>query len=148
MRQETVIPPWSHNPQAVLTPDGTWVIYTLGPGFGRKPEVDCNSPLPTNPIANGANGANGATGANGANGANGTNSRTNTEEAEDAEVPTPAITGVNFTIHTSSSPHGPWTSTTFTPVGWNRSWTLQNPGNWNPAPVIAADGSVRILLYL
>ena len=136
MRQETVIPPWSHNPQAVLTPDGTWVIYTLGPGFGRKPEVDCNSPLPTNPIANGANG---------------TNSRTNTEdaeEAEEAEVPTPAITGVNFTIHTSSSPHGPWTSATFTPVGWNRSWTLQNPGNWNPAPVIAADGSVRILLYL
>ena len=123
MRQETVIPPWSHNPQAVLAPDGTWVIYTLGPGFGRKPEVDCNNPFPTH-------------------GANGTKSRTNTDEAE---VPGPAITGVNFTIHTSSSPCGPWTSTTFTPVGWNSSWTLQNPGNWNPAPVIAADGSVRIL---
>ena len=39
-------------------------------------------------------------------------------------VPPPAAT-VNFTIHSASSPHGPWTATTMEVPGWNSSWTLQ-----------------------
>ena len=41
VRQGIAIPPWSHNPQAVRAPDGTYVIYTLGPGFGLKKERNC-----------------------------------------------------------------------------------------------------------
>ena len=111
VRQEVTIPPWSHNPQAVVAPDGTWVIFTLGPGFGQKPQVDCDSPLAAD------------------------------------HSPAPDGVGVNFTLHSAPSPHGPWVSTTLSPIGWNASWTLQNPGNWNPAPVFLGDGSIRVMAH-
>eukprot|EP01047_Picozoa_sp_COSAG01_P110520 COSAG01_NODE_39341_length_477_cov_7.809524_2_plen_36_part_01 len=32
--------------------------------------------------------------------------------------------------------------------GWtNLSWTLQTPGNWNPAPTVQPDGSVRVMAH-
>ena len=42
VRQGVSIPPWSHNPEAIRTPDGQYVIYTLGPGFGLKKEQNCS----------------------------------------------------------------------------------------------------------
>ena len=43
VRQAIAIPPWSHNPDAVRAPDGTWVIFTLGPGMGKTHEKNCSS---------------------------------------------------------------------------------------------------------
>ena len=32
--------------------------------------------------------------------------------------------------------------------GWtNLSWTLQTPGNWNPAPVALPGGGVRVMAH-
>ena len=31
--QFQVIPPWAHNPEAILTPDNEVVLYTLGDGI-------------------------------------------------------------------------------------------------------------------
>lgn len=40
--QFQVIPPWAHNPEAILTADGHVVIYTLGDGIPlHGPEVGC-----------------------------------------------------------------------------------------------------------
>lgn len=114
VRQGVAIPPWSHNPQAVIAPDGTWVIFTLGPGLGHTKEVDCEH----TPAA--------------------------TAAATGMQAP---VGPVNFTLHTAPSPTGPWTATTLSPIGWNDSWTLQNPGNWNPAPVFLADGSLRVMAH-
>ena len=41
------IPPWSHNPEAILTADGTYVIFTLGPGTDSGEEI-CFSVQPFN----------------------------------------------------------------------------------------------------
>eukprot|EP00658_Telonema_sp_P-2_P030410 TRINITY_DN22967_c0_g1_i5.p1 TRINITY_DN22967_c0_g1~~TRINITY_DN22967_c0_g1_i5.p1 ORF type:complete len:361 (+),score=32.61 TRINITY_DN22967_c0_g1_i5:279-1361(+) len=112
VRQAVAVPPWSHNPQAVIAPDGTWVIFTLGPGFGQKPQVNCSQPT-----------------------------------VEPADLDHSDIQGVNFTVHYAASPRGPWTPLTFTPSGWDSNWTLQNPGNWNPAPVFGEDGSIRIMAH-
>ena len=120
-REGIAIPPWSHNPEAVLAPDGTWVIYTLGPGFHEKKEVNCSHGVPPAEV-----------------------------EVVGAPSTRPAgdFISVNFTIHTSKSTKGPWTATTMVVDHWNSSWTLQNPGNWNPAPVIDADdGSVRVMAH-
>lgn len=127
-RQGIAIVPWSHNPEAVLAPDGTWVIYTLGPGLSRKPEINCTAGAPPDE----------ATDAD--------------AEAADAtprarERPAGGFISVNFTIHTSKSTKGPWEATTMVVDDWNASWTLEEPGNWNPAPVIQADGSVRVMAH-
>ena len=41
VRQAIAIPPWSHNPEAIHTPDGKFVIFTLGPGKGKTVEKNC-----------------------------------------------------------------------------------------------------------
>ena len=51
---------------------------------------------------------------------------------------------VNFTVHSASSPLGPWSATTMVIQGWNTSWNL---GNWNPAPAMLPDGSVRVMAH-
>jgi len=114
VRHGIEIPPWSHNPQAIRTADGTWVIYTLGPGLGHQKEVNCDKSSPT---------------------------------ADPPPQQAAAVGPVNFTMHSAASPHGPWTATTLSPRGWNASWTMQTPGNWNPAPVLLEDGSVRVMAH-
>jgi hypothetical protein len=42
VRQAIAIPPWSHNPAAIHTPDGKFVIFTLGPGKGKTHEKNCS----------------------------------------------------------------------------------------------------------
>jgi hypothetical protein len=129
VRQDLVIPPWSHNPQAVVAPDGTWVIFTLGPGFGRRAQANCTRDR---------------------------GQRAKVKDSEEAEEQRTAFAAhaagsslapVNFTVHSAPGPQGPWTPHTFSPVGWNVSWSLQNPGNWNPAPVFLPDGSLRVMAH-
>lgn len=36
IRQNLATPPWTHNPETVRAPDGTWVLYTLGAGTGSS----------------------------------------------------------------------------------------------------------------
>jgi hypothetical protein len=43
---QLAIPPWSHNPEVVHTPDGKFVIYTLGPGKGKTHEKNCTTATP------------------------------------------------------------------------------------------------------
>ncbi len=119
VRQDVVIPPWSHNPQAVVAPDGTWVIFTLGPGFGKRVQANCT---------------------HGKDEAEANEQKTSVAHAVGSSL-------VNFTVHSAPRPQGPWKSHTFFPVGWNTSWSLQNPGNWNPAPVFLPDGSLRVMAH-
>lgn len=48
--QFQIIKPWAHNPEAILTADGTVVIYTLGNGIPlHGPEYRCDGPPPPPP---------------------------------------------------------------------------------------------------
>lgn len=38
--QDVALPPWHHNPQVMLHPDGTWLIYTIGT-VGVPPQHSC-----------------------------------------------------------------------------------------------------------
>jgi len=116
VRQALAIPPWSHNPEAILTPDGTYVIYTLGPGKGLTHEVNCTK-------RDGDRGED--------------RSATAADEPQPPQqqpspgetAPPPAGKGlVNFTVHSAPSPHGPWTATTMQVYNWNSTWDLQTPG--------------------
>ena len=123
VRQNVAIPPWSHNPEAVLAPDGTWVIYTLGPGFGKKPQTNCTP------------------------GASTTTAVTVTADEIAADKEEDGAITANFTLHYAKSPEGPWSAKTMIVEDWNASWTMQNPGNWNPAPVVLADGRVQVMAH-
>jgi hypothetical protein len=43
------LPPWAHNPQISVAPDGTWLLYFVG-GWYTKQEnwANCSSPFPDN----------------------------------------------------------------------------------------------------
>lgn len=88
VRQGIAIPPWSHNPEAIVTPDGTWVIYTLGPGLGHTVEKKCvatahaDDQLPPATIG-----------------------RHSLDVNSNQPVNTNNVT-VNFTVHSASSPQG------------------------------------------
>ena len=93
VRQSLAIPPWSHNPEAILTADGTYVIFTLGPGKGLTHEVNCTrdgSVLVAGLMAD-----------------------QHTEwQQQHTDVREAGAGLVNFTVHSAPSPHGPWTATT------------------------------------
>ena len=130
VRQAIAIPPWSHNPEAIHTPDGKFVIFTLGPGKGKTVEKNCTRGDYVPDAADEAALAG--------------------ELSTRANLPPPgrAPRPVNFTVHSADSPHGPWVAKTMTVHGWtNLSWTLQTPGNWNPAPIVLPDGSVRVMAH-
>lgn len=187
VRQGVSIPPWSHNPEAIRTPDGQYVIYTLGPGFGLKKEQNCTKgatvnddlnptcPTPRQDTDFEGNDLPPACGLRASSAEEccshcldhpkcssytymptahncclktaGAAGARHIRSYQSAVVRPPPPTTVNFTVHSSSSPHGPWTATTMSVPGWNNSWTLQNPGNWNPAPVVLPDGSVRVMAH-
>eukprot|EP01052_Picozoa_sp_SAG31_P004704 SAG31_NODE_198_length_20656_cov_5.167291_9_plen_313_part_00 len=100
VRHNVAIPPWSHNPEAIHTPDGKFVIFTLGPGKGKTVEKNCTSQADVPHVE-----------------LSGT-----AHDTPPNRPPGP----VNFTIHSADSPSGPWTATTLPVIGWtNLSWTLQ-----------------------
>ena len=196
MRQAIAIPPWSHNPETVRAPDGTWVIFTLGPGMGKTHEQNCSAGAittgdsPDNPVSTAGEVACSAVSENtdfnghdlhpacgvanvteagccsacgampqctaftfipshSGHQAQNTCCLKSSVEGKRAipgyqsgtipgrvPPPTPPKT-VNFTVHSASSPHGPWTATTMEVFGWNASWTLE-----------VRDDNPRVLLEL
>ena len=108
VRQAMAIPPWSHNPEAIRAADGTYVIFTLGPGKGLTHEKNCTRD---------------AAGPQAAGEQQGLEHRT----LSDKEGKAPPRGLVNFTVHSAPSPRGPWTATTMQVYNWNISWDLQTP---------------------
>ena len=94
VRQAIAIPPWSHNPEAIHTPDGKFVIFTLGPGKGKTVEKNCTRGDYVPDAADEA----ALVGE--------VSTRANLPPA--ARAPGP----VNFTVHSADSPHGPWVAAT------------------------------------
>ena len=106
------------------------MIFTLGPGKGKTVEKNCTRGDYVPDAADEAALAG--------------------ELSTRANLPPPgrAPGPVNFTVHSADSPHGPWVAATMTVHGWtNLSWTLQTPGNWNPAPIVLPDGRVRVMAH-
>ena len=132
VRQALAIPPWSHNPEAILTADGTYVIFTLGPGKGLTHEKNCTHDGETSAVGLGPE--------------QHTEQQQMHSDAGEKDRGDPKGL-VNFTVHSAPSPHGPWTATTMQVYNWNITWDLQTPGNWNPAPVALPDGSVRVMAH-
>ena len=123
VRQNVAVPAWSHNPEVVRAPDGTLVIYTLGAGQSNGPMQNCSGSVAVVPHGGGTRLSQGGGGA-----------------TSSAVVGTSA----NFTVHSAAFPMGPWSATTMVIENWNSSWNL---GNWNPAPVMQANGSVRVMAH-
>ena len=46
VEQFQIIPPWAHNPEAILTPDGTVAVFTLGNGIQINGVSKPQLPLP------------------------------------------------------------------------------------------------------
>jgi hypothetical protein len=88
VRQGIAIPPWSHNPEAIVTPDGTWVIYTLGPGLGHTVEKKCVAAVADEDQPPPA-----------------TSGRDSLDSNKPVNTHANNIT-VNFTVHSASSPQG------------------------------------------
>ncbi len=128
VRQAIAIPPWSHNPEAIRTPDGTYVIFTLGPGKGLTHEKNCTKDGAVPLVVDGQQ-------------------RLEHRVLSDGKGQTPPRGLVNFTVHSAPNPRGPWTATTMQVYNWNITWDLETPGNWNPAPVVLPDGSVRVMAH-
>ena len=108
VRQALAIPPWSHNPEAIRTADGTYVIFTLGPGKGLTHEKNCSRDGSVTPVVDEQQGL---------------DPRVPTDR--EGEAPPPGL--VNFTVHSAPSPRGPWTATTMQVYNWNITWDLQTP---------------------
>lgn len=147
VRQTLAIPPWSHNPEAIKTPDGHYVIYTLGPGLGHTIEKNCTVATTTTTTTDSTI-VSTSGGTESADATQTASHSTERETQQSQQVPPPNRPPgpVNFTLHASTSPAGPFVAHTFVVEGWtNTSWTLESPGNWNPAPVVLPDGRVRIM---
>ena len=129
VRQNVAVPAWSHNPEAVQAPDGTLVLYTLGSGKPSGPEQNCTT----------------------GGGGGGDTTVSKLDEALRQRRQRGGIKRItvqagapNFTLHSAASPYGPWLATTMVIEGWNSSWNLDN---WNLAPVMLKDGSVRVMAH-
>eukprot|EP00039_Didymoeca_costata_P004535 m.73987 g.73987 ORF g.73987 m.73987 type:complete len:431 (+) comp12442_c0_seq2:33-1325(+) len=119
VRQSVTVNPWSHNPEAVIAPDGTWIIYTLGNGVPNKGgPVNCK---------------------------NTSTEKANLSKTQSAphNVDSKDTWTFNFTVHYASSPEGPWKGLQISIPDFPTNWTMNN---WNPAPVIdPKTGSVRVM---
>ena len=122
--QFQVIPPWAHNPEAILTSDGTVVIYTLGDGIPyHGPEFRCDEPPAPAPKP---------------------------PPAPPPAPPSPTHTA-NFTLHYAPAKAGAFTSKdnwkALNVSILDFPTEFQWPGNWNPAPIALPDGRVRVMVH-
>lgn len=125
VKQQVVVPPWSHNPQIVRAIDGTFLIFTLGNGTSHGQMKHCSKSghLAAAP-----------------------EHYTSTEEEAAREVRGRGSSNksVGFTIHYAKSLKGPWNA-------WNATIpnfrSEDNMDNWNPAPVVLPDGRIRIMVH-
>ena len=131
-----VVPPWSHNPQHITAPDGTHVIYTLGDGWAQNgPPLNCSkgaaapaaaaAPAPTAPLRGLGN---------------------CTVLAHPANCNPNPCWACNITLHTAADVNGapPWTPHTAQIIGLSN---FDNIGNYNPAPLVLANGSIALMIH-
>lgn len=122
-RLRTVVHAWSHNPEIVKMPDGTYVVYTLGDGTSPSrwgPEKTCVS-----------------SDAGGMPGRPAPLSVSPHRSSQDANRT------VNFTMHYSSDLLTWQSKMAFIPD----FPAVDNMNNWNPAPVVLPDGRVRLMVH-
>ncbi len=131
-----VVPPWSHNPQHITAPDGTHVIFTLGDGWAQNgPPLNCSkgaaapaaaaAPAPTAPLRGLGN---------------------CTVLAHPANCNPNPCWACNITLHTAADVNGapPWTPHTAQIIGLSN---FDNIGNYNPAPLVLANGSIALMIH-
>lgn len=147
--QFQIIPPWAHNPEAILTADGEVAVFTLGNGVEPNswgPEARCEpgepcapggSCPPPPPVPNAP-----------------TRPLPPCRPANGKTPATPCPKGnssMHFLIH-----HAPkdgytdrknWQAYNATILDFPDVFRLNNGGNWNPAPVALPDGRVRVMVH-
>jgi len=121
--QFQIIPPWAHNPEAILTTDGQAVVYTLGDGIpAHGPEYPCDIPNPAPPPP---------------------------YVPPAPTAPSNEVHDVSFLLHYAPADkftdRSAWKSHNATILDFpvNFKWE----GNWNPAPVQLSDGTVRVMAH-
>lgn len=129
------VEPWAHNAAIIALPDGGMVILTLGDGYACAPG---SLGKPTSNCTGGGHCQGGCA-------------------SPDARAATSTIDGSRaahgadnsvFRLHHAASPED--ASTKF-PWGYvnvtleNYSWPF--PGNWNPAPSLLRNGSMRLMVH-
>ena len=132
-----VVPPWSHNPQHILAPDGTHVLFTLGDGWAQNgPPLNCSggaaaglagpAPPPHQPPLRGLGNC--------------------TVVAHPANCNPAPCWSCNITLHTSADVQGagPWTPHSTQIIGLSNS---DNIANYNPAPLVLANGSIALMVH-
>ena len=139
-----IIPPWAHNPEAILTPDGTVAVYTLGNGIqingdggihGPQVRCDLNASAPPPPAPPHAPppppGEHAAT--------------------ADAWFLIHFATNVTYQDKTQWKVHNATIKDFPTDFSFRGGAGLglgtYTEGNWNPAPVALPDGRVRIMVH-
>ena len=138
-KESTAILPWAHNPQIVRAADGTYLIYTLGGGptdrihgqpvkcYTAEAEGEGDGKPESVGFAGSGNDA--------------------ARRHRHSHAPVRESTGdvsVSFIIHYSKSLQGPWLAHTATIPNFRSD---DNMENWNPAPVVMDDGTVRIMVH-
>jgi len=139
---DPVVPPWSHNPQMIQAPDGTYVIFTLGDGWAQNgapqnclPKKGDHRVFPhatpkveevTFPPLKGLGNCTRLATPNNCN-------------------PNPCWS-CNVTLHYSQdlNAEGPWTPITTQLIGLSN---YDNIGNWNPAPMVLPNGSIAVMIH-
>lgn len=131
-----VVNPWSHNPEAIKAPDGTFVIFTLGDGWAQNgAPLNCThaaekaQPPPQERTAPPLRGLGNCT-----------------RLAEPANCNPNPCWSCNITLHYSATPDaaGPWASHTTQLIGLS---DFDNIGNWNPSPLVLPNGSIAVMIH-
>jgi hypothetical protein len=149
---DVVVPAWAHNPQVIRAPDGNFVIFTLGDGWPQNgAPLNCSKGGGAADVSAAAAAAVAAAEAeveaprqgHGPLGRYG-NCSVQSPAPNNCD-PNPCWT-CNVTVHVSATPDaaGPWTPHT---VVINGLSNYDNLLNWNPSPMVLANGSVAVMIH-
>ena len=153
---DIVVPAWAHNPAVIKSPDGAYVIFTLGDGWPQNGRPD-------NCTASGSAGGASVAAGGGVEAAlvypfareaaptgKGPLGRYGNcsvmDPAPNSCDPNPCWT-CRVTVHTASAPDapGPWEPV---PVVINYLSNYDNLLNWNPSPLVLPNGSVAVMMHV
>jgi hypothetical protein len=149
--QFQIIPPWSHNPEAILTPDGNIVIFTLGDGYPvHGPEYPCDKQTGDESAAADADVAAAPMPRRRRLVANAPRAKLSSSSSSSSSAPAPSPTvTANFTLHyapaASFASKDSWQALNVSILDFPAEFEWE--GNWNPAPVQMADGRVRVMVH-
>ena len=129
-KQQVAVQPWAHNPQIVRAATGEYLIFSLGNGTAHGRMKRCG----------------GGTTRAGAQQPPAPPMRDflATHTSASAGTATVANKSVGFVIHYATSLAGPWKAHTATIPNFRGQ---DNMGNWNPAPVVLPDGTIRVMVH-